>query len=253
MGKLERHTIIILGASGGLGRKFAKGFYEADANVVLAARKPEKLAEIADSLSLSDHHGTGHTLIVPTDATNPTDLKNLYDQTIERFGSIDGVFITLGDFKILSIDASLEEAKKVLDESYQLLQLTSQLSLFAAQKYLREQEKGSPLVVNVSSQSVTRNMPQNFAYAGAKTAGSRSIEFLQASPKNQEAHIRFIDVRPSTLNTENNYGSLDTEAKRAQVIQPEVIVDWFIEHFDDKNLPPFIDFRSEAPDMEFPE
>ena len=91
MGILDRlfgvsgRTAIVTGASSGLGVAFAKGFLEAGMNVVLAARRTDRLGELATELSESG----GGVEVATCDVTDSSQIAAMVRQTLTRFGSID--------------------------------------------------------------------------------------------------------------------------------------------------------------------
>ena len=79
---LPGKTIIITGASAGLGKATATTFAKKGANVVLAARRPEKLFEAANAL---EDKGA-KVLAVPTDVSKFEQVEWLVQKTVETFG-----------------------------------------------------------------------------------------------------------------------------------------------------------------------
>jgi len=80
-------TIVVCGVGPGLGREVAEAAIRDGANVVLAARRADALAEHAKSL---DPEGQ-RALAVPTDITDEAQCKALMDASAERFGAVDAV------------------------------------------------------------------------------------------------------------------------------------------------------------------
>ena len=72
-------TVIVTGASGGIGRGLVQGFAEEGAKVVLASRDEAKCQEVADSCA----ELAGETLVVATDVTDAASVKALSDATRE--------------------------------------------------------------------------------------------------------------------------------------------------------------------------
>ena len=73
--------MIVTGASSGIGAATARLAHSQGARVVLAARRAERLARLADELPGS--------LAVPTDLTRGAEVEELCDRTFQAFGSID--------------------------------------------------------------------------------------------------------------------------------------------------------------------
>lgn len=81
----QDQTIVITGASMGIGRALAIALAACGANLALAARSAEALAE---TVQLCEAAG-GTALAVPTDITEPTACQALIQQTIQTFGRLD--------------------------------------------------------------------------------------------------------------------------------------------------------------------
>ena len=83
---LKDNVAIITGASTGLGVQMAKALANQGCNIVVAARRQEKIYAVAKELS--DTYGV-ETLAVRCDITDTDMVENLVDKTLERFGKID--------------------------------------------------------------------------------------------------------------------------------------------------------------------
>src|SRR3954452_20169904 len=82
---LSTSTVVITGASSGIGRATAVAFAEAGSNVVLAARREEPLRAAAQEC---EQRGAG-ALAVPTDVRDAAAVNRLASAAAERFGRID--------------------------------------------------------------------------------------------------------------------------------------------------------------------
>jgi gluconate 5-dehydrogenase len=83
---IKNQTAIITGASSGLGVTFAEALAEAGANVVLAARRFDRLKEVAEEISKNSNVGA---LPVETDVTKEDQVVNMVQKAIKEFGSIE--------------------------------------------------------------------------------------------------------------------------------------------------------------------
>lgn len=80
--RLDGRTAIVTGASSGLGARFARVLHAAGATVVVAARRAERLASLADEL--------GERIVpVATDVSDEASCRALVDAAVERTGRLD--------------------------------------------------------------------------------------------------------------------------------------------------------------------
>lgn len=89
--RFRDRTIIVTGASLGVGRATAEHFYREGANVVLVARRAEPLERAAAELGDADR-----VLTVTADVADNDALAELVRATVERFGGIGGLVNNAG-------------------------------------------------------------------------------------------------------------------------------------------------------------
>ncbi len=90
---LERKTVLIIGAGRGIGRSAADLFSQADANVVISSRDEAELMELEYKLNSK---GNPNILALAADASVEEDIKDLVEQSVKKFGSIDFLVHTAG-------------------------------------------------------------------------------------------------------------------------------------------------------------
>ncbi|MEL6270911.1 MAG: SDR family oxidoreductase, partial [Chloroflexota bacterium] len=86
---MKDRVVIITGASSGIGAATARFMAPLGAKLILAARSEDKLHEVAQALDTE-------TLVVKTDVTQKTDVLNMVEKTVERFGRVDVLFANAG-------------------------------------------------------------------------------------------------------------------------------------------------------------
>ena len=88
--RLDGRVAVVTGASSGLGVRFGRVLAAAGASVVLAARRAERLAAVAEAI------GADRAVAVPCDVTDDGDLARLVDTAVDRFGAVDVVVNNAG-------------------------------------------------------------------------------------------------------------------------------------------------------------
>ena len=98
-------TVLITGASRGIGRDTARKFYENGYNVVINYNKNEKAA-----LDLQSE--LPNSIVIKADVSNEAEVKCMVDTVVEKFGSIDVLVNNAGiSCQKLFTDITTEEWK----------------------------------------------------------------------------------------------------------------------------------------------
>lgn len=85
MAHLRGKTVVITGASSGIGRAAAYAFAARGARLVLAARRSDLLDDLAEEI----RDCGGRALAVPTDVSDARAVEALAASAIDTFGAID--------------------------------------------------------------------------------------------------------------------------------------------------------------------
>ena len=104
---------IVTGASSGLGMSFAEALAECGANVVIAARRHERLVQLA-----ADLKGRYDVEVIPvkTDVSQESDVDRMVTTAVDNFGSLEILVNNAGVASLSpSVDMTLEEWRKVID------------------------------------------------------------------------------------------------------------------------------------------
>ena len=106
MNNFQNKTIILTGASSGIGLAFAKLIATEGLNLTLVARDKEKLDRTALEISALGPK----TLCLAGDLANMNFCKEVVDKTVQEFGKIDGLINNAG----ITLWADFVDTKDVL-------------------------------------------------------------------------------------------------------------------------------------------
>ena len=150
---------VVTGASSGIGEACAIAFIEKGAKVVLAARRAERLTALVERLGALG----GEALAVTTDVTSEADVDNLFEQAVERFGTVDVLINNAGIADSTPVDEMpLELWHRVIETNLTSAFLCSR----AAFRIMKGRGRGRILNIGSISAKVPRqNSP---AYAASK-------------------------------------------------------------------------------------
>ena len=159
--QVDGRTVIVTGASSGIGRETALEFARRRAHVVLASRNRDKLDALATELTPFP----GRHLVVPTDVTDRLAVEALVRRTVEEFDGVDVLVNNAGVGLVASIaDGSLDNMHQLFDVNY----WGAIHCIQAAVPYMRRQGRGH--IVNVSSVAGKVAVPYLGAYSATKFA-----------------------------------------------------------------------------------
>jgi NAD(P)-dependent dehydrogenase (short-subunit alcohol dehydrogenase family) len=158
--RLDDKVAVVTGASSGLGVAFAEGLAEAGADVVICARRVERLQ---DTRAKVEGHGR-RCLAVPADVTSVDDCGRVVAAAMETFGHVDVLVNNAGlGTAVPALRETEEEFRRVID-------INLHGSYWMAQACARVMQPGSS-IVNIGSilGSTTAGLPQA-AYSASKAA-----------------------------------------------------------------------------------
>ncbi len=160
MFRLDDRVAIVTGASSGLGVHFAQALAEAGADVVLAARRVDRLDH---ARSLVEDAGR-KALAVRADVAVPEDCQGVVDACVAEFGKVDILVNNAG------IGTAYPATKETPEQFRQVVDINLNGSYWMAQACGRVMQPGSA-IVNIGSVlgSTTAGLPQA-AYASSKAA-----------------------------------------------------------------------------------
>lgn len=213
MNDFKEKTVVITGASSGIGLALADAFASRGANVVLGARRYVDLCVLAQDIE--KRYGV-RALAVQCDVSVESDCEQLIGQTMAAFGRIDVLVNNAGiSMRALFADAELEVLKRLMDVNFWGAVYCTK---YALPNLL--QVRGS--VVAVSSIAGYRGLPGRTGYSASKFAMNGFIESLRVEHLKTGLHVLLAcpgftasNIRETALNKageQQGESSMDEQA-----------------------------------------
>jgi short-subunit dehydrogenase len=165
---IEDRVVIVTGASSGIGAATARAASAAGARLVLAARREDRVRELAAELD--------GAVAVRCDVTDQVQVAGLAQAALDTFGRIDVLVNNAGQ----GLQAVVENL--ALDDFRAVLELNLIAPLAAMQAVLPTMRRqGAGCIVNVSSGTTFADVPGTGGYVASKIA----LERLTAIARNE--------------------------------------------------------------------
>ena len=181
-------TVIVTGASQGIGAAVVKAFLERGYNVVGTSRSATKSAELKAS---------GKLLLVDGDIGRAATAKKVVEAAIEKFGSIDAVVNNAGIFVAKPfVDYSAEDFRSLVSTNLEGYVYITQL---AVKQMLAQKSGGS--VVGITTSLVKNPIADITASVQMITKGGLESITVSLASEYAKEHIRFNAVAPGIVDT----------------------------------------------------
>lgn len=182
-------TVIVTGASEGVGAATARLFADAGANLMLVARGKKKLEAIAEEL-----RDKTRVEIFAMDVADPDACVNVFKKADFEFGQIDILVNNAGFHARGNVDAvSADDLARMIDVNLRAPIMLTRVAL----PYLRE--AGGGAIINVGSLAGRTPVPGSATYAASK-AGLRAFTYAIAEEM-PNSKIKFATVSPGPIDT----------------------------------------------------
>ena len=205
---LDGKTIIVTGASSGLGRELALTYAMAGAKIVAASRTLIKL----DELVLEIEAQGGKALAVRTDVTKSVDVEHLLKASLDRFGGVDVLLNNAG----ISIPGLL--AEQVTEDEMQTIMDTNFKGIFlcgtVVGRYMLDQNKGK--IINMSSVLGQTTWAKGSIYCVSKAAINQLTKAWAIEWASRNVTVNAL--APTFITTDLNRDLLAQEKFRRRVL-----------------------------------
>jgi len=226
MTELNGASILLVGASGGLGSEIAQILHEKGATLTLAGR---------DQLKLQAVGVPGH--IVTGDVTDPGVAEDFVDAAVRHVGRLDGVIYAVG---VVAFGPAAEVSDPTLDTLWQVNTKGPMSLLRAATPELEKSAQAgrSPFMLALSGVVAESPTAGLSAYSAVKAA--LHAHFSAAGRELRRVGIRLLDARPGHTDTElSSHPVAGTAPAFPKGLSPRDVARRIVEGIenDEKDLP----------------
>jgi short-subunit dehydrogenase len=155
---MQDKVVVVVGATGGIGSALTRQLASVGTSLVLTARDSSRLATLVSGLP-----DTHRVLTVPTDITNPTQVKTLMSKAVNQFGQID-VLVNAAGAGVIKQYHTVEPAD--LDRMLDLNLKGSFYTCQAASEVMKEKKSGH--ICNIVGILGKHSMAMASAYCASK-------------------------------------------------------------------------------------
>ncbi|MCK5860403.1 MAG: SDR family oxidoreductase [Abyssibacter sp.] len=189
---MTRQTVLITGASRGIGATTARVLAAQGRQVVLASRDQSALRALADEINA----GPGRALALPCDVTQPTSVQAAVEQCVEQFGRLDVLVNNAGVIDPVAYigDVDVDAWARVVDINYK--------GVFYGMRYAIPQmlTQGGGTIINLSSGAATKAIEGWSHYCSTKAA---VLSLTQCAHEEYgERGITVVGMSPGTVATD---------------------------------------------------
>jgi short-subunit dehydrogenase len=189
---IEDQTVVITGASSGIGRTAARMFAERGARVVVASRNIEALNDLVREITSAG----GLAYAVEADVSKQEDVERLGEMATNHFGRVDTWINNAGVSMYATFDKMAdEEIRRIMDVNF----MGTVYGMQTAFKIMRSQGGGT--IINTASVTGKRAIPLQSVYSASKYAIVGLGEAVRAELVNEEAEINVCTICPPSIDT----------------------------------------------------
>ena len=184
----EGKIAIITGAGSGIGKATALVLLQAGYRVMLAGRRAEALEQ---AMAEAGPHGL-NALAVPTDVSNPSSVRDLFEKTKNTFGRMDLLFNNAGTTaaSVPLEDLPIDEWRHVIDVNLTGAFLCTQATF----RLMKEQTPRGGRIINNGSISAHAPRPNSAPYTASKHAITGLTKSTALDGRNYDIVCGQIDI-----------------------------------------------------------
>jgi short-subunit dehydrogenase len=240
--QLKGKNIVITGASGGIGAEIAKLCAASEANLVLLARRVDKLEQLQTMLQQNHQVKVD---VFQLDVSDTEKVKVVFEQIFEKIGQID-ILVNNAGFGVFreAHEASMDEIKGMFNVNVVGLMACTGMVL----PKMRARRFGH--IINIASQAGKLATPKSSVYSATKHAVLGYTNSLRMELADYNVHVTSVNPGPIATNFFTIADEQGTYVKNVQrfMLQPEYVaqkvVNCMLTNTREINLPRWMNMGS---------
>ncbi len=210
----SERVALVTGAGGNLGGAVARAFYDAGANLVLAERRADRLAEMYPA----ERFAPARVHLAAADLTDEASVEALVAGALDRFGGLDILANTVGGYR-----AGTPVHETPLETWEFMLALNARSAFLISKAVIPPMlARGGGKIVHVASRAALSGSARQVAYSASKGAVVRLVETLAAELRHKGINANC--VLPGTIDTPQNRAEMP-DADFSKWVAPQAIAD----------------------------
>lgn len=219
IGDRTNQTAIVTGAGSGIGKAVAVALSQNGFQVVLAGRGLQKLESVAAEID----GASGASMAISTDVTDPNQVADLFDKTVQKFGRVDLLFNNAG------INIPSVELDEIPIEEWNQIVATNLTGVFLctqnAFRVMKTQQPMGGRIINNGSVSAQVPRPNSIGYTATKHAVTGITKSSSLDGRKYNIACGQIDIGNATSDMTSRMSSGVPQADGSKKPEPTFAVD----------------------------
>mgnify|MGYP000084722843 FL=1 len=192
---ISNKTILIAGASSGIGRQVALLLSHHNNRIIVSARRQGELEQLKDKIIANG----SQAMAIPCDALSQQQALSCVEQAVDTFSSIDIALLNIGDGPAFNM------SKATVDEINHNNQLNYGTQVnFLVPLIAQMKQQGHGLIAHTNSLAGFLGLPMQGPYSAAKAAGRILMDSCRIELK--PFGLKFVSIYPGFVATERTKG-----------------------------------------------
>lgn len=208
--KLSEQTIVITGASSGIGLTTARKAAEREARLVLVARSEDALRQLTEEITGKG----GEAIYVAADVSNQDDVRRIAQRAQEAFGGFDTWVNNAGVF----IYGKLEETP--IEDMRKLFETNVWGLIYGSLEAVKHLKQRGGALINIGSVVSDRAILLQGIYSASKHAVGGFTDALRMELEKEKAPVSVTLIKPSATDTPYQHHAKNYMEQEAEVPPP---------------------------------